>query len=86
MELTTLRQLPVGAAFIRHDEYGDGMTVYIKINTYGHKKDDESFCGCGRLAQGYTGALYADIPVQEVELGTLLTPLVHALAGIKPTG
>ena len=80
LELTTLEKLPIGAAFIRHDEWGDGKTVYVKLNDYGFGPQDKSACNCGTLNGGFTGGLVNELEVQEVDLGEHLQVVAYSLA------
>jgi hypothetical protein len=79
MELTTLGELPVGATFVRHDEWGDGHTLYVKLANHGYTSDTAS-CHCGTLSGGSTGPIVSEIQVQEIKIGKHLEVLAFCLA------
>ena len=80
LKLVKLRDLAVGAIFIRHDEWGDGQSLHVKISDHGYDRGDKSACGVGRVASGYSGPLVADIDVQEVKMGPELAAIAFTMA------
>ena len=82
MDTIKLRDLPVGATFIRHDEYGDGKTLYVKLAGKSKRPVDVDveIYYCGSTTYGADGHLDGDIDVQEVRVGDLLQPIAFAVA------
>ena len=79
LELTTLRKLPVGAAFVRHDEWGNGKWLLVKLSEEG-MYGSKFFCWVGSPETGCTDYLVDDVQVQQIDVGETLQVILGRLA------
>ena len=78
--LTTLGDLPVGAFFTRHDQWGDCSTLYVKVNDHSWKPDDHSAC-CVQSTYGVNnGPLLANIKVQRIRISPDVAKVLFCLS------
>jgi len=79
MKLVPLADLPVGAVFVRHDEYGDGNTLHVKLTNHSFGRDDHRACGVGTTTSGSTGNLLATCQVQEIKVSVAVQEVLFCI-------
>ena len=82
VELVRLDKLSVGSFFIRHDDWGDGQTLHLKLKDVETSGPQEGSVFVTRL-DGTYDHLMGFVSVQPVSLTEKLGTLLQTLCGVR---